>query len=341
MFGSSDVVTFLSSLGYTVRLGGPYDITPKTLYLVIAPEKPFSSLESETILSSVRRGARLLVADETGVANSLLKNIGVKISGIYIKAKDSRDHGWEEVLRITCNIGGRKISFISTRVSYIEKYPSWMKPICWVDDPRVTGHYVYGVLGRYGDGEILVLSDSTIFANFMLRGLYPQLGNTRNVVKNLITYLLPKRRSVIMDNKHYNLIYIRLSSAPKLFMNLISSAAASLQATLRKARTYTASIALLSLAGGLAIMLLGPPVAIREEEVRRGELDISTKAQDLLVKELEFISKKNATKLNVLALEISRSKVASYKDVERIGRRVIKELGEENEHRRNSLSKDD
>ncbi len=264
----------------------------------------------------------------------------MKISGIYIKARDSRDHGWEEVIRIICDIGGRKISFITTRVSYIKRYPSWMKPICWVDDPRVAGHYVYGVLGRYGDGEILVLSDSTIFANFMLRGLYPQLGNTRNIIKSLITYLSPKRRSVIMDNKHYNLIYIRLSSAPKLFMNIISSAAASLQATLRKARTYTASIALLSLAGGLAIILLGPPIVVREE-ARRGESDVSTKAQDLLVKELEFLSKKNITKLNVLALEISRSKVASYKDVEKIGRRVIKELGGGNGRRKDSLSEND
>ena len=293
-------------------------------------------------MSSVKRGAKLLVADETGVANSLLKSIGVKVSGTYIIARDPRDHGWEEVLRIVCNVGGEKISFITTRVSYIEKYPSWMKPICWVDDPRVPKHYVYGVFGKYGDGEIIVLSDSTIFANFMLRGLYSQLGNTRNIVKSLIIYLSPKKRNVIIDNKHYNLIYLKLSSTPKLFMDIISSAAGSLQATLRKARTYTASIALLSFAGGLTIMLLGPPATMREEsEVKRGESDISVKAQDLLVKELESLSRKKKGKLNVLALEISRSKVISYKDVEKLSRRIVKELGEENERRRDSLSKND
>ncbi len=303
--------------------------------MIIAPEKVFSQDESETILSSVRRGARLLVADETGTANSLLDAIGIKISGIYIKANDSRDHGWEEVLRIVCNVSGEKVSFITTRVSFIESYPPWAKPICWIDDPRVPKHYIYGVIGKYGKGEILVLSDSTLFANFMIRGIYKQLGNTRNAVRSLLFYLSPSKRNVIIDIKHYNLIYIKLSSAPKLFMSLISAAAASLQSTLKKAKPYTASIALLSFAGGLTILLLGPPAVMREEsETRRGETEVSVKVQDVLTKDLEELSKiRKNSRLNVLALEVSKSKVVLYKDARRLSKRVIriiKELGGNN-----------
>jgi hypothetical protein len=328
LLGSSDTLILISSFGYKVYLGGPYDVTPNSLYLVIAPEKAFSKVEVLSIKSAVKRGATLVVADETGIANSLLDFFNIKIAGTYVIANDTRGHGWEEVVRIRCDLGGRKISFISTRVSYIKAYPRWTIPICWIDDPRVSKKYVVGVYGHYGRGRILVLSDSTIFANFLLRGLYPQLGNTREVVKALIDFLsVPRGSKVIVDNKHYNLMYIKLSSIPYTFMTLLSAGATSLQKSLERARAYRASIALLSIAAGLAFLSIGPPARRILLQVSEEEKIISERAQDVILRCLDKIGEiEGNVKLRALALRISREKVFSYDDVKRLATRILREF---------------
>ncbi len=329
LFGSSEVPLLLSSLGYNVKLGGPYDISPKGLYMVIAPEKPFSEIEKATVVSAIKRGAKLVVADETGMANSLTDNFGIKISGIYVIANDKRGHGWDEVVRVVCNINGTDISFITTRVSYIEKYPKWAKPLCWIDDPRVSKRYVLAVFGNYGKGKVLVIADSTLFANFMVKGIYPELGSTERVVKDLIRFMSPEKNQIIIDNDHYNLIYIKLSSIPYIFMNLLSAGASSLQRVLERARPYAASLALVSLAGGLAFFIVGPPLLRFVYNVDEDELTVSSHTLDIIVRDLNYLSRtaKNE-RLRALAFEFSNIKVGSYEEVKKLVRKLIKRLGD-------------
>jgi len=329
LLGSSEVPLVLSAEGYNVVLGGPYDVSPKSLYVIIAPEKAFSEVEDQAVASVVKRGADLIVADETGMANSLTKIFGIKISGIYVVANDTRGHGWEEVVRVSCRLGKEEISFITTRVSYIEKYPSWARPICWVEDPRVSKRYVYGVFGTYGKGRVLVLADSTLFANFLVKGIYPQLGSTREVVKRVVKFVAPGKRDVVIDKEHYNLIYVKLSSAPYLLMSLMAAGAKFLNGVILRARPYAAMIALVSAAGGLAFFTIGPP--LREEPLRGSsdEVKVSQSVINVISKDLEFLGRtRKDNRLSVLALETSEFKPSSYGDLVRLVRRLKRRLGD-------------
>jgi len=178
----------------TVVLGGPEtlgEVDGTILYLVIGVEKPFSRAESRLIAKAVETGrVRVLVADETGNTRLLLEELRAgEIDGIVVNR--SAEGEWAYVVPLTC--GG--VSGVSTLVARVagaggEVYCTSM------------GETV-GIV--YPDRGVMVVGDSSVFANYLYGGEYPYLPSTRSLAWTIMEAAgLEKVDVVVWDNAHYD-----------------------------------------------------------------------------------------------------------------------------------------
>lgn len=180
-----------------VILGGPHTLEKTRgarLYLVIGPDKPFTDTEAELIARSVEEGnLTLLVADETSNSRSLLEALGLNVLGETVYNETVHGGGWEWVVKLTC----LNQTIYTTKAVRVRETPG-SRVICRYGDgtPAAASYKV-------GNGTVIVVGDSSIFANFLYRGDYKLLPPSRNVVL-MIVGEAGLNGLVIFDNTHYN-----------------------------------------------------------------------------------------------------------------------------------------
>ena len=178
-----------------VVLGGPDSIDSingKILYIIIGIDKPFTSREADIIVRGVEEGkVHLLVADETGMANVLLERLGAgRIDGYVIDEAGVGE--WKYVVPLYC--GGE--SSVSTLVARLELGEGGT-PVCFSNDNVVGALYDRG-------GLVLVVGDSSVFANFLYGGEYQLLPDTRRLAWEIVGMAgFDEVDVVVWDNAHY------------------------------------------------------------------------------------------------------------------------------------------
>jgi len=177
--------------GYNVILGSPEDAArlaaegEKVAYFLVGPEKPLSPREVQALAQAYSRdGLRLLVADETGLANPLLEALGApKVDGRVPGLGGGG--GWELMIVLDCP-WGTYYTGLASRVEDGEQ-------LC-------RAHTGDPVVSR--SGRALVSGDSSIFANYLYTG-YNGLPATREAALQLARLAAGDAKVIVYDNAHY------------------------------------------------------------------------------------------------------------------------------------------
>lgn len=185
------------SLNYNVVIGNPYTIPEKDgriLYLVIGPDKPFKEEEAKIIAGRVENGsATLFIADETNNTARLLEALGLRAIGSTIYNGTVRGGGWEWVVSLSC------FNETTYTTKAVRVNPG--------DSGRILCRYGDGspaaVVYRVGNGTVVVVGDSSIFANFLYRGDYKMLPSTRKIALMLVDAFASGRSVIVFDSSHY------------------------------------------------------------------------------------------------------------------------------------------
>lgn len=168
--------------------------------LIIAPEEQYSSNQTEYYRKFLLAGNTIILADDFGTGNSLLKGIGSHIS-ILPGTLSSFDRAMNDSYLVVTNpedIDHPMIANVSNLV--LDKSATLIggEPLIssslfsWIDSDgnhqitnrEILGKYSVMAHEKIGDGEIIVLSDPSVFINSMIN-LDPKWGNTI-FIENLI-----------------------------------------------------------------------------------------------------------------------------------------------------------
>lgn len=162
------------------------------LLLVIGPDKPYTRAEARLIAGLVRSGRlNLLVADETNNSALLLEELGIQpVDGVVTNRSGVGD--WIYIVHMSC--WDHVIpSALSARL------PPSGEILCKYTEDGSPAAEIH----RVGKGLVLVVGDSSIFANYLYNG-YDGLPPTRDVALRLIETALGGKDRIIFDNSHYN-----------------------------------------------------------------------------------------------------------------------------------------
>jgi hypothetical protein len=195
-WGTSEFADLLEAEGYRVYFGGPetaeglYRAGVKPLYLVIGPDSYIPEGRAAEIAGLVERGyvSGLIVADETGNAMPLLRELGAPQPGEIIADPP--------IMSARCEGG---VSMLVSKPATLEEAEGW-RPVCWLE-----GGGVLAVERSVGGANVLVIADSSIFANFMVTGL-PPLESTREAVLALVGRASGGSKVVVIDTGIHDLI---------------------------------------------------------------------------------------------------------------------------------------
>lgn len=188
--GTSGFGKLLYSKGGVTPILGPYDSVgldkDKGTLVVIGPNLPFTTGEIEALKQFLENGNTLLLADDFGTGNQLLKGLGLEerfsskqpLTPVFLKNGD---------FPITAEIK----TPLSSGVSFIVMY----KPSVILNptNPLVTtpnGTYLKGAYGtfaivdsvKYGRGKIILVSDPDIFTNSLFK-------ENERFIENLLNYM--------------------------------------------------------------------------------------------------------------------------------------------------------
>ncbi len=205
-----------------------YDVDPnQTSIMIIGPEQDFTEEEKEYVDNFLEQGGRLVLADNFGSANTLLEGLDTNSSfhseplldmafdkephfGI---AYDVKEHDLtENVSHIllnnptAVNKGEEAVSLLnSSRASWLDEgqteEPEDMDRKDYDQYPLVT-------VEEYGEGELVLISDPSIFINHM----NDRMDNDV-FIENMLDYLSEDRENIIFDESKrdmdivYSIIY--------------------------------------------------------------------------------------------------------------------------------------
>ena len=202
---------------YRVVLGTPEDAARlasegvRVAYLLIGPELPVSREEAEALARAYETGnLHVLVADETGLSNTLLEALGAPLVDGRVPGVGSSG-GWELVAAIECPWG--------TLYSGI---------VARVEGPgRVVCRAHEGSPVAVERGRALVVGDSTIFSNILFDSMISWLPGSREAALGLARSAIGESRVVVYDNAHY--AYTRRSLGLWFLPQLLGALAEALQ----------------------------------------------------------------------------------------------------------------
>jgi len=185
--------------------------------IVIGPSKPFGKSEGQLVGDFVRNGGRLLLADDFGSGNSLLKamNATSRFSGYLLmdlafekQPEFSVCFDFNRESNITNGVtaimmnfatalevkGNTTVVAMSSVASYQDlsgdRLRSWSDPV---------GPFPVIAIEHLGLGQILLFSDPSIFINSMLGQMDNEL-----LANNTMSFIEDGTRSVFFDESHRN-----------------------------------------------------------------------------------------------------------------------------------------
>ena len=194
---------------------------PNTTLLIIGPEKSFTKHEADILIEYIKSGGIVILADDFGSGNELLKmlDVGLSLDGSLLvdplfNEKDKNlpkiihlriDEVDELVFNYATIVKGCPSSIAySSSYSYLDLNLNGM----WDDEPK--GPFEVACKVRIGRGELIVISDSSIIINSMLK-----LGDNLGFLEKLIL-----DRRVLVDGSHW--IPSTLTFAKEVLNSLIS-----------------------------------------------------------------------------------------------------------------------
>ena len=212
--------------------------------IIITPTIPLDAQETRAVKEFVANGGRLvIIADHTDiyghgrVLNSLLKGTGVHVE--YDALFDESDYYKNVRLpnmqvrsvrpKTPCSVTmakqgyvwGWATNFISEKADYIR--PNFFGAFIWTADD-IVGNWPVGGIAKYGEGEIVIWCDSTIFANFCLfqpdtlrfLGTLIEGGEILSIISPYGTWLLILFIIAILSGK-----YLRINAVAYCALGLV------------------------------------------------------------------------------------------------------------------------
>ncbi|MCE4620126.1 MAG: hypothetical protein F7C33_03780 [Desulfurococcales archaeon] len=210
-------------LGNTSTLGG---IKAKATYIIIGPDTQLNDNEIEIIVKLVKAGhLNLLIADETSNTKSLLRALGLPSMDGTVYNETVKGGGWEFMVKIVCD----GYEAWASRAVRVPRGPGGEEVCSYKNDGAAA------VLYNINGSRVLVVGDSSIFANYLYNG-YGGLKPSRNVALFLARLTAGDSRvnPVIVDNKHY--LYMVKSRGAYPLTGLWTSLASSLDRLEGRAR---------------------------------------------------------------------------------------------------------
>jgi len=207
-------------------------ITPeKTAILILGPEKPFTPQETQTIKEILEKGATVLVADDFGQANTLLEQLEIpckftqhllvdpvfyyknrKLPKIFHIKNTTWTKNVEELTlnyATTLNITSTEIKILANSSEYsyldINMNDQW-------DPEEPKGSQPILAQTNIGEGNLILLSDPSIFINSMI-----SKSNNTQLLKNIV-----KGKTVYLDLSHYKTTpHTKIKTAIQIALNFI------------------------------------------------------------------------------------------------------------------------
>ncbi len=285
IYGTSIFVRLLASRGYTVVLAQPSELETlkgHIVYVVIGPDKPFTRDEIDALKRLAEEGRlSLLVGDELGIANGLTGELlGVKVAGSQLRVEENLGTGWDDFVPARC---------LNDTILFSK--PSALmggEPLCralgtpWLDadgdrhvevgEARLPGAVLAAYVER-GGVQGIVVADSSIFANYMVKG-YRGLPPTAQIVEAFADMLARNHSNTVfaVDYTHYEYEeksmlkpIVAAVVLPRLLLTAAWHAASSAH------REWVLVIVAVS-AGLLSLFAAPPPARLRRRERMDGSL---------------------------------------------------------------------
>jgi len=205
----------------TQRELAEYDVDPnKTSIMIIGPRQEFSDESIEFVDQFLRNGGKLVLADDFGSGNTLLD--GLETSSTFYSsplldlafeekpefgvAYDFEDHDLtKNVSQVMLNSPtaidkdeDATTVMRSSKASWLDKNENRMK-----DEDESFEQYPLITEESYGDGELILVSDPSIFINSM-----QDRKDNRVLSENLLSYLSQGRSDIIFDESHREMSFI-------------------------------------------------------------------------------------------------------------------------------------
>ncbi len=192
-----------------------YDLkSNRSSMLIIGPSLTFSDEEANYIQHFLSDGGKVLLADDFGTGNDLLRKINstsrfsssLLIDLAYEKKPqygvvfDFQEHTiTANVSRILLNYATSLLAGRNATVLARSSTGSWLDSNMngKMDDQEKKGPLPVLAIERYGDGELILLSDPSVLINLMYKYLDNSILND-----NLLGYLGGGREVILIDESH-------------------------------------------------------------------------------------------------------------------------------------------
>lgn len=177
----------------------------KTLLCIIGVERPYTNDEIASIINFVDRGGSLIVADDFGFGNRLIKVFGVEFSRCRLWSPNFIKNPSFPVINVTYEgihyevmmNEPSTLSGVSEKEILVETDSN-----CWLDANKngkrdldeLSDIYPIVASTHYGEGEIIIISDPGIFINDCWN-----IKDNSFFVMALVKSLVPSESTIIFD----------------------------------------------------------------------------------------------------------------------------------------------
>jgi len=166
---------------FSARITDAYALDPLNhVLLIVGPSKPFTPEDARAVEAFLTKGGRVIVADDYGTANQLLELLGAPVRILPGVLTDpllniGSQHlplAWWGPRRVALNYAAAlntsacfdcRILAESSLFSYLDLNVNGRH-----DDGEPEGPLPIAISLRYGAGELIVVSDSSLFINSMI-----------------------------------------------------------------------------------------------------------------------------------------------------------------------------
>ena len=253
--------TYPTMLGDAVRASKLALSGTRVLYILIGPDKALSPREVELLVKAYEHGTlRILVADDLGVTNALLKRLGAPRLG-RVELNPRAEGDWAYILTIRCQgtegTASKALEVVGDG-SVACRYDETGRPaVAMARGPRWSG--------------VVVVGDPSIYSNFMYRGALRWIKPTRSLALYTLKLAGAGEAGVLVfDTSHYNVTSFRYRGyyGVGITAELFKSVHSALEGFTASHRA-TASATLVGVVTALAAILVGPSRGLLKPRPRR------------------------------------------------------------------------
>jgi len=209
-FGTYSFYTDLA-MKYDVEfISSPLDLEVSgynIVYIVVGPDIPFRSEEAVYLKGLVEEGVvNILVFDETNISNSLVKVFDMEINSGLLEVVDVTEES-RYISVVDCGLlGGGLVS----KASIVSYESGNITPLCigfgeYILDGVYISNPVLGAVKSFDSGsKLIVVSDSSICANFMYESTWWNERGNSELCLNIVDYLVDGDAKIVFDVGHYS-----------------------------------------------------------------------------------------------------------------------------------------